>query len=96
MMSAGFCGWDGRIRTYGTLYQKQLPYHLATSQRALVDRTGLRGVQALSVINLLNFALFLICVYTQQIGMLFSAFLIDDAAELFVLSCIDILHRCGL
>ena len=26
-------GWDGRIRTYGTLYQKQLPYHLATSQR---------------------------------------------------------------
>ena len=26
-------GWDGRIRTYGTLYQKQLPYHLATSQQ---------------------------------------------------------------
>ena len=26
-------GWDGRIRTYDTLYQKQLPYHLATSQQ---------------------------------------------------------------
>ena len=26
-------GWDGRIRTYDTLYQKQLPYHLATSHQ---------------------------------------------------------------
>ena len=26
-------GWGGRIRTYGTLYQKQLPYRLATPQQ---------------------------------------------------------------
>ena len=26
-------GWGGRIRTYGTRYQKPLPYHLATPQR---------------------------------------------------------------
>ena len=39
-------GWDGRIRTYGTLYQKQLPYHLATSQRCEGAFTqSLRGVQ---------------------------------------------------
>ncbi len=38
-------GWDGRIRTYGTLYQKQLPYHLATSQRVAVNRTKGRNVQ---------------------------------------------------
>ena len=25
-------GWGGRIRTYGTRYQKPLPYHLATPQ----------------------------------------------------------------
>jgi hypothetical protein len=25
-------GWGGRIRTYGTRYQKALPYHLATPQ----------------------------------------------------------------
>ena len=25
-------GWGGRIRTYGTLDQNQLPYHLATPQ----------------------------------------------------------------
>ena len=25
-------GWDGRIRTYDLLYQKQLPYREATSQ----------------------------------------------------------------
>ena len=27
-------GWGGRIRTYGTRYQKPLPYHLATPQLA--------------------------------------------------------------
>ena len=27
-------GWGGRIRTYGTRYQKPLPYHLATPQHA--------------------------------------------------------------
>ncbi len=32
-LSREITGWDGRIRTYGTLYQKQLPYHLATSQQ---------------------------------------------------------------
>ena len=26
-------GWDGRIRTYDTRYQKPMPYHLATSQQ---------------------------------------------------------------
>ena len=26
-------GWGGRIRTYGTRYQKALPYRLATPQR---------------------------------------------------------------
>ena len=25
-------GWGGRIRTYDALYQKQVPYHLATPQ----------------------------------------------------------------
>ena len=42
------CGWDGRIRTYGTLYQKQLPYHLATSQRVGVISPECGGVQYLS------------------------------------------------
>ena len=41
-------GWDGRIRTYGTLYQKQLPYHLATSQRVGVISPECGGVQYLS------------------------------------------------
>ena len=27
-------GWGGRIRTYGTRYQKPLPYHLATPQQS--------------------------------------------------------------
>ena len=26
-------GWDRRIRTFDTLYQKQVPYHLAMSQK---------------------------------------------------------------
>ncbi len=26
-----FSGWDGRIRTYDLLLQRQAPYHLATS-----------------------------------------------------------------
>lgn len=26
-------GWGGRSRTYGTRYQKALPYHLATPQQ---------------------------------------------------------------
>ena len=43
---AGVVGWDGRIRTYGTLYQKQLPYHLATSQRVAVIKLMGRNVQA--------------------------------------------------
>ena len=33
-------GWDGRIRTYGTLYQKQLPYHLATSHQCCAIYAG--------------------------------------------------------
>ena len=28
----GKVGWGGRIRTYGTRYQKPMPYHLATPQ----------------------------------------------------------------
>ena len=34
--AAGFhsAGWGGRIRTYGTRYQKPLPYHLATPQNS--------------------------------------------------------------
>jgi hypothetical protein len=39
-------GWDGRIRTYGTLYQKQLPYHLATSQQPALITQSRRMVQA--------------------------------------------------
>ena len=31
-ISDGNLGWGGRIRTYGTRYQKPLPYHLATPQ----------------------------------------------------------------
>tara|TARA_B100002019_G_scaffold26733_1_gene20743 strand:- start:1126 stop:1281 length:156 start_codon:yes stop_codon:yes gene_type:complete len=31
-ISGGNLGWGGRIRTYGTRYQKPLPYHLATPQ----------------------------------------------------------------
>lgn len=30
---SGKPGWGGRIRTYGTRYQKPLPYHLATPQQ---------------------------------------------------------------
>ena len=29
---SGDFGWGGRIRTYGTRYQKPMPYHLATPQ----------------------------------------------------------------
>ena len=39
-------GWDGRIRTYDTLYQKQLPYHLATSQRGRLGTANASGFQA--------------------------------------------------
>tara|TARA_B100001093_G_scaffold183380_1_gene176021 strand:+ start:685 stop:870 length:186 start_codon:yes stop_codon:yes gene_type:complete len=28
-------GWGGRIRTYGTRYQKALPYRLATPQQMI-------------------------------------------------------------
>ena len=36
-------GWGGRIRTYGTRYQKPMPYHLATPQReGLITLTLLR------------------------------------------------------
>ena len=38
-------GWGGRIRTYGTRYQKPLPYRLATPQRAPVTRTMYGDVQ---------------------------------------------------
>lgn len=31
-------GWGGRIRTYGTRYQKPLPYHLATPQQQSLSR----------------------------------------------------------
>ena len=31
-------GWGGRIRTYGTRYQKPLPYHLATPQQRSLSR----------------------------------------------------------
>ena len=33
IMPGAGAGWGGRIRTYGTRYQKPLPYHLATPQR---------------------------------------------------------------
>ena len=32
-------GWGGRIRTYGTRYQKPLPYHLATPQHTQLTLT---------------------------------------------------------
>ena len=36
-------GWGGRIRTYGTRYQKPMPYHLATPQReGLITLTLIR------------------------------------------------------
>ena len=35
-------GWGGRIRTYGTRYQKPLPYHLATPHRAVVTYASRR------------------------------------------------------
>ena len=38
-----FVGWGGRIRTYGTRYQKPMPYHLATPQReGLITLTLIR------------------------------------------------------
>lgn len=33
-----YSGWGGRIRTYGTRYQKPLPYHLATPQQRSLSR----------------------------------------------------------
>ncbi len=38
-------GWGGRIRTSEWRYQKPLPYHLATPQRAAPSRTGRRPAQ---------------------------------------------------
>ena len=40
-------GWGGRIRTYGTRYQKPLPYHLATPQRPALDTDWPGQAQAL-------------------------------------------------
>ena len=59
-----FAGWDGRIRTYGTLYQKQLPYHLATSQQQAA-----RYCEAISGSSpeVQDFDLFLGAVFVQQI-----------------------------
>ena len=38
-------GWGGRIRTYGTRYQKALPYHLATPHQRRRDTQILTGEQ---------------------------------------------------
>lgn len=44
-------GWGGRIRTYGTCYQKALPYRLATPQLGALISPSLRGAQPLFVEN---------------------------------------------
>ena len=41
---SGGAGWDGRSRTYSLLYQKQVPYHLATSQQRGADYSDSRHV----------------------------------------------------
>ena len=48
-------GWGGRIRTYGTLYQKQLPYRLATPQRCALGTMQRRTVQGGNRKNMICF-----------------------------------------
>ena len=45
-------GWGGRIRTYGTRYQKPTPYHLATPQLAAVFSQAGGWLQEEKVTNL--------------------------------------------
>ena len=40
VQGSGGVGWGGRIRTYGTRYQKPLPYHLATPQQCRANYSG--------------------------------------------------------
>ena len=56
-------GWGGRIRTYGTRYQKALPYHLATPHQRGRDTQIPTGDQPSKVIILL----FLGCIIAQQV-----------------------------
>ena len=56
-------GWGGRIRTYGTRYQKALPYHLATPHQRRRDTQILTGDQPSKGI----ISLFLDCVIAQQV-----------------------------
>ncbi len=59
----GMAGWGGRIRTYGTRYQKALPYHLATPHQRCRDTQILTGEQPSKRIILL----FLGCIIAQQL-----------------------------
>jgi hypothetical protein len=59
----GMAGWGGRIRTYGTRYQKALPYHLATPHQRGRDTQIPTGDQPSKVIILL----FLGCIIAQQV-----------------------------
>jgi hypothetical protein len=58
-----WAGWGGRIRTYGTRYQKALPYHLATPHQRGRDTQIPTGDQPSKVIILL----FLGCIIAQQV-----------------------------
>jgi hypothetical protein len=59
----GMAGWGGRIRTYGTRYQKALPYHLATPHQRHRDTQILTGEQPSKRIILL----FLGCIIAKQL-----------------------------
>ena len=56
-------GWGGRIRTYGTRYQKALPYHLATPHQRRRDTQIPTGEQPSKGINFL----FLVGIIAQQV-----------------------------
>ena len=58
LRSSGFGknGWGGRIRTYGTLYQKQLPYRLATPQRCGLGTMQRGTVQGENRKNMISFS----------------------------------------
>ena len=54
-MLTKFYGWDGRIRTYDTLYQKQMPYHLATSQQRSIIYDGRKECSRPNLFFCLNY-----------------------------------------
>ena len=55
-MLTKFYGWDGRIRTYDTLYQKQMPYHLATSQYHCIIYDGRKECSRPNLFFYLNYS----------------------------------------